>query len=143
MLWMVKMAYADRSKRKTNYHLSRLIRSRIYNVLKGLKKSAPTERLLGCSWQECRDHIEAKFQRGMTWENHGEWHIDHIIPCASFDLSDQAQQAICFHHSNLQPLWADENRRKAARMECVQMSLGIGYVPISAKAHTNSGRGAY
>jgi len=57
----------------------------------------------------------------MTWDNHGtghngkgmkEWHIDHIKPCASFDLSKPSQQRKCFHYSNMQPLWAKDNLKK-------------------------------
>jgi hypothetical protein len=51
----------------------------------------------------------------MTWDNYGEWHVDHIQPCASFDLSDPKQLAECFNWSNLQPLWAKENISKGAK----------------------------
>lgn len=70
--------------------------------------------LLGCSIQECREHIEKQFTEGMTWENHAPqgWHIDHIIPCKSFDLTNIEQQKQCFHYSNLQPLWWRDNLNK-------------------------------
>lgn len=48
----------------------------------------------------------------MTWANYGEWHIDHILPCASFNLSDYKEQQKCFHYTNLQPLWAVDNYKK-------------------------------
>jgi putative phage-type endonuclease len=64
-----------------------------------------------CDLDEC-DFLETKFKEGMTWENHGEWHIDHIKPCASFNLLDDYEQKKCFHYKNLQPLWATENLRK-------------------------------
>ena len=51
----------------------------------------------------------------MTKENYGLWHVDHIIPCASFDLTDPKQQKICFHWSNLQPLKAIDNLKKGTR----------------------------
>lgn len=73
------------------------------------KKFARTCELLGCSVQELRDHIESKFKPGMSWDNRDMWHVDHIIPCARFDLTKEDQQRICFHYSNLQPLWAKEN----------------------------------
>lgn len=92
----------------------RNIRSRIIHILQGRKKSLPTLQLTGCkNRDELRRHIEEKFKPGMTWDNYGTaWHVDHIRPCASFDLSDKEQQKECFHYSNLQPLWADENIKK-------------------------------
>jgi hypothetical protein len=59
-------------------------------------------------------HLESKFQPGMTWENHGRngWHIDHIKPLCSFDLTDLMQLRQACHYTNLQPLWAKENLRK-------------------------------
>ena len=59
--------------------------------------------------------LEAKFKEGMTWENHGEWHIDHIKPCVSFNLLDENEQKKCFHYTNLQPLWASENLSKGCK----------------------------
>ena len=52
----------------------------------------------------------------MTWDNHGKWHIDHIKPCASFDLLHKKQQRKCFYYKNLQPLWAQENLSKGAKI---------------------------
>ena len=48
----------------------------------------------------------------MAWSNYGKWHIDHIEPCANFDLSIPEEQTACFHYTNLQPLWAEENLKK-------------------------------
>ena len=61
------------------------------------------------------EHIEKQFKPGMTWERYGEWHVDHIRPCASFDLTDPEQQTICFNYENLQPLWAIDNMKKGAK----------------------------
>ncbi len=71
--------------------------------------------LIGCSSKELESYLETQFTEGMTWDNYGYygWHIDHIKPCASFDLSDPEQQKLCFHYSNLQPLWAKENIKKS------------------------------
>lgn len=82
-------------------------------------KSASTLELLGVDdISVVREHLESLFQPGMTWENHGlrGWHIDHIRPCASFDLTDPEQQRACFHYTNLQPLWAHENLSKGDRL---------------------------
>jgi hypothetical protein len=66
--------------------------------------------------EQLRQHLEAQFTDGMSWDNYGRdgWHIDHIRPCASFDLTDPEQQRQCFHYTNLQPLWAADNIRKGA-----------------------------
>lgn len=76
-----------------------------------------TIRLTGCSIQDLKHYLELQFQPGMTWDNYGlhGWHIDHIKPCASFDLTDPEQQKECFYFTNLQPLWAKENRMKSAQ----------------------------
>jgi len=68
--------------------------------------------LLGCSPVELKAHFESLFLPGMSWGNRGinGWEIDHIKPCASFDLTDPAQQALCFHYTNLRPLWRFDNQ---------------------------------
>lgn len=83
----------------------------------GGTKSQSSLALLGCTIAEARAHLEAQFQPGMNWNNYGKhgWHIDHIRPCARFDLTDPEQQRQCFHYTNLQPLWAAENISKGAR----------------------------
>ena len=75
------------------------------------------EEIIGCSISELKKHLEAQFQPGMTWENRGNtgWHIDHIKPKSSFDLSDPEQQKACFHYTNLQPLWEADNLKKGAK----------------------------
>jgi hypothetical protein len=80
------------------------------------KKKESAIKLLGCTIDFLRQYLEKQFQPGMSWDNWGlhGWHIDHIRPCVSFDLTKPAQQRICFHYSNLQPLWALDNIRKGA-----------------------------
>jgi len=95
-----------------NYRLTDLLRGRLRDALKGNSKSASTLELLGCTVEECKAHLEAQFKDGMTWANQGEWHVDHIRPCASFDMSIEADQRACFHYTNLQPLWAADNISK-------------------------------
>ncbi len=90
------------------------MRVRIWKVLKGRSKAASVMNLIGCTIKELMQHLEAQFMDGMTWENYGpySWHIDHIVPCAAFDLTDPEQQKACFHYTNLQPLWAEDNMSK-------------------------------
>ena len=92
------------------------LRTRLRNVLRGKVKAAGTEALVGCSWDQLLEHLEKQFRPGMSWDNYGEWEVDHILPCASFDLEQPAAQRICFHFTNLQPLWKAENRSKGARI---------------------------
>jgi hypothetical protein len=87
-------------------------------VNKALKKAATgkkvsTKALLGGSVKEAVEYIEKQFKPGMTWENHGKWHIDHIIPLSLFQLQNSEEQEVAFHHINLQPLWEEENLRKS------------------------------
>lgn len=88
----------------------------MYKALVGSTKGGSTLTLTGVtSIGELKSILESKFLSGMTWENYGQWHVDHIRPCASFDLNDPVQQKECFHHSNLQPLWGLDNLRKGSR----------------------------
>ena len=76
------------------------------------------EKLLGCTVSFFMKHIESQWKEGMTWDNYGYrgWHIDHIIPCSAFDLTKEEEQKKCFHYTNQQPLWAEENMKKGAKI---------------------------
>jgi len=71
-------------------------------------------KLLGCSYEEIREHLTKQFTIGMSWDNYGEWHIDHIIPLASATTEDEVLKL--YHYSNLQPLWAIDNIRKGSKI---------------------------
>jgi hypothetical protein len=101
-----------RSNSKPQRRLVNRLRTRINAVLRGRCKSAHTLELLGCSLEHLKVWLAFYFQPGMSFANYGLWHIDHIRPCASFDLSNPVQQRECFHYTNLQPLWAKENMSK-------------------------------
>ena len=96
------------------------IKRRIDDGLNGVQPTAAVLVLLGL---ESKDdpmlflwaYLKTKFKEGMTIKNYGEWHVDHIKPCASFDLTDAKQQMLCFHYTNLQPLWAKENLQKGKK----------------------------
>ena len=98
------------------HRMKHLLRGRIKDCILGYKRSAHSEELLGCSWEEAKQYIENQFQEGMTWDNYGEWQIDHIIPCSRFDFSNPIHQQICFNFRNLQPLWAKDNKEKFNRL---------------------------
>ena len=108
-----------REKYKTdlNYKLKKLLGARIRMALKHNSKKSRTTELLGASISVVWNYLEKKFKPGMTRKNHGLWHIDHIRPCASFDLTKPEEQVKCFHYTNLQPLWAKENISKGAKYE--------------------------
>ena len=108
--------WAKQDAIKSNQSIARRLRNRMYSAMKGCKRLHLHE-LLVCSLKELREHLEAQFKPGMSWNNYGpNWHIDHIVPCASFDLSSPDQQRRCFHYTNLQPLWAAENISKNDRI---------------------------
>jgi hypothetical protein len=96
--------------------LRRSLRDRVRKVLKRGKGVRPGSavRDLGCSIEFFKAFIESQFIFGMSWANYGHWHLDHIRPLASFDLTDRSQFLQAVHYTNYQPLWAEENKRKAA-----------------------------
>lgn len=110
----------NRYKTDPNYRLGKLLRTRLIKALKRGSKTTSAIKLLGCTLDQFRAHLELKFSDGMTWSNMGKWEIDHISPCASFDLSDQIQLAECFSYKNLQPMWALDNRKKNSIVDGVK-----------------------
>jgi hypothetical protein len=84
-------------------------------------KKACTAELTGCDWNFLRAYLEARFTPEMSWENHGPvWHIDHVLPVSSFDLTKIAEQRKCCHYTNLQPMLAFDNMSKGAKVETQQ-----------------------
>jgi hypothetical protein len=108
----------NRKHNDSSYKLLCNLRVRINRALKLNSKSDHTLELLGCSINELKQHLEQQFTEGMAWDNYGKfgWHIDHIIPCSSFDFNDFNQQKKCFHYTNLQPLWWNDNLSKSDRI---------------------------
>ena len=99
----------------SNYKLEVILRSRIHKALKRNSKRGTTVELLGCPIKFLKKYLGKRFEKGMTWQNQGLWHVDHIIPCKNFNLSKKSEQKKCFHYTNLQPLWAKENYIKGAK----------------------------
>ena len=91
-------------------HLAANLRSRLSKAIsrKQIECSAVTD--LGCSLEELKKHLETQFKSGMSWDNYGDWHIDHIVPLAS--AQNEAEIKKLCHFTNLQPLWAEENLSK-------------------------------
>lgn len=107
-----------RWKSDLKYRITENLRGRVYKAIKAQSslKNNTTIDLVGCTIPELKNYIASKFDSKMSWSNYGEWHIDHIIPCSKFDLTDLLQQKLCFHYTNLQPLWAKDNLRKGAKI---------------------------
>lgn len=108
---------ADRRKRDPFYKSKKLIRDRL---LSALKRKTWTKKFkfveyIGCSKEEFIKHFESKFTEGMTWENQGKWHIDHIIPLSSAKTEEEMYK-LC-HYTNLQPLWAIDNIIKSNKIK--------------------------
>jgi hypothetical protein len=120
--------YRERYRTDINFRLRHALRSRIGLVLRQRRpREESVIELIGCSINDLRLHPERLFKPGMTWENHGQWHIDHVVPCAHFDLTDPGARKQCFHFSNLQPLWAAENIRKGggSKSDRTKSSLAV------------------
>jgi hypothetical protein len=94
-----------------NFRLVENCRHRIWCFLKGKGKSKKTRDILGCDMEFLKQHLERSFLDGMTWENYGDWHVDHIIPISSA-TTEEDMVRLC-HYENLQPLWAIDNIRKS------------------------------
>ena len=107
-------------KNKTRKWYADVLRKNIHNIFRErstLKyKKLHSQKLLGASHRKTVKHIESLFQPGMSWNNYGKWHIDHIVPCSSFDLKCPVQQLACCHYTNLQPLWQFDNLSKGSKI---------------------------
>ena len=104
-----------RYKTDPQYKLKLLLGNRMREALRarGFVKTKKTIELVGCSIEHLKEHLTKQFQTGMSWDNYGDCHVDHIKPCTSFDLTDSEQQKNCFHYTNLQPLWGTDNILKS------------------------------
>ena len=118
-----KQKRRDKNWKTTNPHLnefetalSRRVRRRINNAFKrrGFSVSGRTTEIIGCGIKELKTHLESQFTAGMSWDNKDQWHIDHIIPL-DFARDEKHLRWLC-HYTNLQPLWASDNIKKANKM---------------------------
>jgi hypothetical protein len=115
--WWAKYS-KERKARDHQYATGLRVRTRICMALKNkrVKKSLRTVELIGCSYEFLRNHIESQFRDGMCWNKKHSFHIDHIRPLSSFDLTDQEQLKAACHWSNLQPLYPEENIKKGSKV---------------------------
>lgn len=110
---------AQRLIRLKNDPIARMVhnlRKRLRKALKTKKfnKNSKMAEIIGCTADELRLYLQNQFQPGMTWQNYGEWHVDHIIPLATANTEFQTYKLN--HYTNLQPLWAHDNLKKSSKV---------------------------
>ena len=107
----------NRKARDPLYKLISNFRTAIYQVLKesNVEKNDHYFDVLPYSQEELIQHLENQFTDDLTWDNYGEWHLDHIIPISSFNIQEMGDEEFikCWSLENLQPLWGEENIRKS------------------------------
>lgn len=109
-----------KEKRHNNekYYFEIYLRNKINNYLYRygkIRKNNNVQEILGCSFEDFKNYIESKFKENMSWENRGEWHLDHIIPLSTAKSYEDLIKLN--HYSNFQPLWAYENLKKGNKLE--------------------------
>ena len=107
-----KKYHDDRMSNDDMYRATLKIRWCVKSTFKknGYTKNSKTYKILGITYEEFKAYIESKFENGMTWKNHGEWHLDHIIPVSQANSEEELIKLN--HYSNFQPLWAYDNLSK-------------------------------
>ena len=125
----------QKNRRQTDpsYKLHRNLRSGFHRWIKGNRKTCRTEQYVCCTYKELLDHLESQFEEGMTWENHGEWQIDHFKAQSRFDPTIEEEAFKCWHWTNLQPMWAEINngwkdKKKPGDENRIWMGREIGWV---------------
>jgi len=108
--------YAIEYNKRPDVRLRNLLRCRIYQAIRNDWKVGSAVKDLGCSIYDLKIHLENKFTKGMSWDNIGKWHIDHVKPLSSFDLSYRKQFLEACNYINLQPLWAVDNLKKGNKI---------------------------
>lgn len=103
-----------------NFRIKHLLRCRLRDALKENRRPASAIKLLGCTIPELKAHLESQFESWMSWENFGEWQIDHISPLSAFDLTNIEEALKACHWTNLQPLCRIENAIKGDNLNYVR-----------------------
>ena len=107
--------YRDRRKTDPLYKLTANMRTGMSECLSGKKKQTKTFEYIGCSPSQLKSYLEKQFHDGMSWDNYGKWHVDHIKPLCSFDLTIEENLHTAWNYKNLQPLWASDNCSKGGK----------------------------
>lgn len=108
----------NRYQNDTQYRLTCVLRNRLYSTTRYKRKAGSAVKDLGCTLGEFKIYLESKFLKGMSWDNwtYKGWHIDHIIPLSSFDLTKEEEFKKAVHYTNLQPMWSMDNHRKSNKI---------------------------
>ena len=124
-----------KNRRQTDpvYKLQCNLRSGFCDWIKGNTKTCRTEQYVCCTYKELLDYLESQFEEGMTWQNHGEWQIDHFKAQSRFDPTIEEEAFKCWHYTNLQPMWASENiscgnKKKPGDENRIWMGREIGWI---------------
>lgn len=125
--------YRTRDRERYNndiqFRMKKVLRSRVTKVLSGKKKKDSSSKLLGCTSEFYILYLQIQFTENMTWDNYGDyWNIDHVIPCASFDLSEKTNQHKCFHWSNTRPYIKSENESKNDKIDWKEIEIHIRFL---------------
>ncbi|KKN37889.1 hypothetical protein LCGC14_0758980 [marine sediment metagenome] len=112
------------AKNDIQFRIKRNLRARVNRCVRGMVKNGSAVKDLGCTVEKLKKYLEKQFYsnsktgESMTWENYGlyGWHIDHVKPLISFDLSDREQFLKACNYTNLQPLWAQDNLAKGHKI---------------------------
>tara|TARA_R110000772_G_scaffold162379_1_gene273585 strand:+ start:365 stop:1147 length:783 start_codon:yes stop_codon:yes gene_type:complete len=113
--------WQSKQPKDSQFKIKQALRKSVIGALKrqGVRKTNKTFELLGTDKNTARKHIESLWTEGMSWKNHGlgwdKWHIDHVKPCAKFNLKNLNEQLECCHYKNLQPLWQKDNFKKGSK----------------------------
>ena len=100
------------------FRITNSMSTRVRTVLKecNISKDFEYNDLLSCTIRELKIYLETRFKDGMSYENYGEWEVDHIYPVSKFNLINKVEFNKCFNYKNLQPLWKTENRSKSNKI---------------------------
>jgi hypothetical protein len=124
-LWRNRLADICRDCKRRNFWRSEELSSVLRRAFHGKLSVEKTQALIGCSTAHLRAHLQNQFEPAMSWENYGKkgWHLDHIAPCAAFNLSDPLQVKLCYHYTNLRPTWATDNHKKSGKITPKALSI--------------------
>lgn len=105
-----------RRKEDVQFKLAINLRGRLSKIIRNNKRAGSAVKDLGCTLGELKNHLESQFTEGMTWDNYGEWHIDHMYPLSRVDLTNREEFLKVCNYKNLQPLWAIDNLKKSNKL---------------------------